>query len=390
MDKFDLKKFLTENKLTKTSILREGEDLKVKYRDYFANPNDVEVYEDKEEWKKAIENEYKIKFANLSLKPGDGTETSKSYSIPASPGVDSKYVGGWNDDKNFGIVVYKKPSGPRKSLAYIEPGSKHDKYGTSGMPTMEENLRTKIKEMIIAELSLEEENKYSELDFVAEGEDYEDAGVETGEVGEKDYEDYQELKKFLNSLEDTKNPKASDDIFNYGSEIDPNEGYDEFDAQYDEKFKLSEYFLDEAKKDEEEAPAEEELSDEEIDTTIDTTDTGEDFNIDTSAVNPNIKAVQDALTQAQAAAKSINDDKLTQQIGNTITMFTRTHIANTEPISEGKSLTDGLTPEEKKIYDKVKNTITYKGMKKYDSKEYSKKLQKALQAAAMHNEESER
>ena len=29
-------------------------------------------------------------------------------------------------------------------------------------------------------------------------------------------------------------------------------------------------------------------------------------------------------------------------------------------------------------------------MKKYDSKEYSKKLQKALQAAAMHNEESER
>ena len=125
----------------------------------------------------------------------------------------------------------------------------------------------------------------------------------------------------------------------------------------------------------EEAPAEE------TETTVDIT---------TDQVNPNVKAVQDALTQAQAASKNINDDKLTQQIGNTITMFTRTHIANTETsVNEGKT-TDGLTSEEKKIYDKVKNTITYKGMKKYDSKEYSKKLQKALQAAAMHNEESER
>jgi hypothetical protein len=268
---------------------------------------------------------------------------------------------------------------------------------------MEENLRTKIKEMIIAELSLEEENEYSELNFVDEGEDYEDVGVETGEVGENDYEEYKRLEQYLNSLEDTKNPNAyTDDIFNYNSEMDPDgpdEDYyetegngeiDDYDNLGEGKFKLSEFFIDEAKKDEEEAPAEEAPEGEEVDATLDTTDTGEDFNIDTSAVNPNIKAVQDALTQAQAAAKSINDDKLTQQIGNTITMFTRTHIANTETISEGKSLTDGLTSEEKKIYDKVKNTITYKGMKKYDSKEYSKKLQKALQAAAMHNEESER
>jgi len=60
-----------------------------------------------------------------------------------------------------------------------------------------------------------------------------------------------------------------------------------------------------------EAPAEE------TDTTIDVT---------TDQVNPNIKAVQDALTQAQAAAKTLGDDKLTDQIGNTITFFTRAHI----------------------------------------------------------------
>jgi hypothetical protein len=61
----------------------------------------------------------------------------------------------------------------------------------------------------------------------------------------------------------------------------------------------------------EEAPAEE------IDTTIDVT---------TDQVDPAVKAVQDALTQAQSAAQQLGDSKLTDQIGNTITFFTRAHI----------------------------------------------------------------
>ena len=43
----------------------------------------------------------------------------------------------------------------------------------------------------------------------------------------------------------------------------------------------------------------------------------------TATVDPNVKAVQDALTQAQAAAQKLGDQKLTDQIGNTITFFTR-------------------------------------------------------------------
>jgi len=46
----------------------------------------------------------------------------------------------------------------------------------------------------------------------------------------------------------------------------------------------------------------------------------------TTEVDPNVKAVQDALTQAQAAAQKLGDSKLTDQIGNTITFFTRTHV----------------------------------------------------------------
>jgi hypothetical protein len=58
-------------------------------------------------------------------------------------------------------------------------------------------------------------------------------------------------------------------------------------------------------------------AEEEVDTTVDVT---------TSEVDPNVKAVQDALTQAQAAAQQLGDKKLMDQIGNTITFFTRAHV----------------------------------------------------------------
>mgnify|MGYP000468454416 CR=1 FL=1 len=88
-----------------------------------------------------------------------------------------------------------------------------------------------------------------------------------------------------------------------------------------------------AEADEEEAIADEETDtevtdDEEVDAEaggeeVETTDTET-----TAEVNPNVKAVQDSLTQAQAAAKALGDAKLTDQIGNTITFFTRTHVAS--------------------------------------------------------------
>jgi hypothetical protein len=58
-------------------------------------------------------------------------------------------------------------------------------------------------------------------------------------------------------------------------------------------------------------------AEEEVDTTVD---------VSTNEVDPNVKAVQDALTQAQAAAQQLGDKKLMDQIGNTITFFTRAHV----------------------------------------------------------------
>ena len=225
MEKFDYKKFLTENKLTKASILREG----------------------------------------------------------------------------VGAYEYEKG----KAEGEAEEKKKMTK----------EELKQKIKEMIVNELdgSAVTNSYYDPLDEGSDDEDYEKAGREV-EYGVNPNDEKFDLKDFF--MDD----EMMDDEEELAPEIPGFEGT---------RDALDSFKIREAKKDEE-AAAEEEAPAEEVDATLDMTDTGEDFNIDTSAVDPNIKAVQDALTQAQAAAKNINDDKLTQQIGNTITMFTRTHIANTE------------------------------------------------------------
>jgi len=93
------------------------------------------------------------------------------------------------------------------------------------------------------------------------------------------------------------------------------------------------------------------------DVTVDDTET-----IDTETeveVDPNVKAVQDALTQAQVAAQKLGDPKLTDQIGNTITFFTREHVvekpksavAEGDEMEEGKKedLNESMFPMLKKI-----------------------------------------
>ena len=69
------------------------------------------------------------------------------------------------------------------------------------------------------------------------------------------------------------------------------------------------------------------------DVTVDDTET-----IDTETtteVDPNVKATQDALTQAIEAAKKLGDKKLEAQIGNTITFFTRSHVVGDGAGAEG-------------------------------------------------------
>jgi hypothetical protein len=79
-----------------------------------------------------------------------------------------------------------------------------------------------------------------------------------------------------------------------------------------------------------------------VDDTEVAVDGEENINVDTTVeVDPNVKAVQDSLTQAQAAAQKLGDPKLTDQIGNTITFFTRAHVVDKGAVAEADEMEEG-------------------------------------------------
>jgi hypothetical protein len=95
--------------------------------------------------------------------------------------------------------------------------------------------------------------------------------------------------------------------------------------------------------------ADEEVEDEEtVDVAVDDTET---IDTETTAeIDPNVKTAQDALTQAMEAARQLGDKKLQDQIGNTITFFTRAHVANTE--------TGTMAESEESLNEDLTSTIT--------------------------------
>ena len=90
----------------------------------------------------------------------------------------------------------------------------------------------------------------------------------------------------------------------------------------------------------------------------------ENMDVDTTVeVDPNVKAVQDSLTQAQAAAQKLGDPKLTDQIGNTITFFTRTHVVDKGAVAEADEMEEG----KKESYSGKSDSNFYKDMQsQYD------------------------
>jgi len=76
---------------------------------------------------------------------------------------------------------------------------------------------------------------------------------------------------------------------------------------------------------------------------------------DTSAtadINPQVKAIQDSLQKAFASAKQLGDEKLMQQIGNTITMVVRTQVLGGQV---AESLNEDLDWRDDEIYDSLTN-----------------------------------
>jgi hypothetical protein len=189
-------------------------------------------------------------------------ENKATFFSSLNEGIEPKYVAGSNpyiDDKSAEMALSMMTKEGKKQyykdaeaddaehIKALEKDMADDKK-SSKMKMSE--LKSKIKEMVLAEMTLDVNDETSEEDFLAEIEE----------------------------------------------------------------------MLNEADKDTEKDTAETDTTDVTVDDTetIDTETTTE--------VDPNVKAVQDALTQAQAAAQKLGDKKLTDQIGNTITFFTRTHV----------------------------------------------------------------
>ena len=212
-------------------------------------------------------------------------------------------------------------------------------------------LKAKIKEMVLNEMESNnmEDAPENEVDFLAEIE-----GMLSEEDGLTPLQDYvyqyeieisgeDEAQEFLDDIKKLNTP---DDVYNYyaydrdwsGSMDDD---LDNIFRQVSKKFKN----VSEAKKDEEIDT--EEVTDNVTDgeETVDVTD---DFSTEepqgpggidvTQNANADLtgtkKEVQDNLEAALEAARTLGDEKLATQVGNTITFFNKQHVVKDTPVAE--------------------------------------------------------
>jgi len=204
-------------------------------------------------------------------------------------------------------------------------------------------LKAKIKEMIIAEMNGAAVVD-SEYDFLKEIEEMLNEAEGLTPLQQYIYDYEQEISGDYFAGEELNNIKELNnlnDVYNYyanyrGWEKDKDFKYDLENLMKTLKKKFG--MLNEA---DEETDVDVEAAD---DTTGEDTTAGEEIDVTTDEVDPNVKSVQDALTQAQAAAQQLGDKKLMDQIGNTITFFTRAHVVNKpkDAVSENEDINEGF------------------------------------------------
>jgi len=242
-----------------------------------------------------------------------------------------------------------------EEYGYEDDEEELDEIKTTNTKMKKSELKDKIKEMILKEMNLDIDNMEdapeSEVDFLAELEGMLDEAE--GLTPLQDYVYQYEIEisgedraqEFLDDIKKLNTPKDVYDYYAYDRDWSGSmdDDLENIYRQVKRKFKN----LGEAKGDEE--VTDDVTTD---DVTVDDTET-----IDTTTtteVDPNVKAVQDALTQAQAAAQKLGDPKLTDQIGNTITFFTRNHVVEKGAVAEveemeEETLNESMFPILKKI-----------------------------------------
>ena len=172
-------------------------------------------------------------------------------------------------------------------------------------------LRKKIREMIIAEMAKE---AYVVV-IQPEGEE------------ERLYGEYKSEKE-ANMAADSVRRRYSDDMYPPEIMVMPKSewgGLNELDGAAVEEEDYDP--VAEAKKKDEEDDEDVDIEDIDADTELPDVETG-------GGEDPEVEHVQDLLNQLQDAAEKLGDEKLLKQVGNTITFFTRQHVAEKPELNE--------------------------------------------------------
>jgi hypothetical protein len=296
MKQFDYRKFLKENKSTFHASLNE---------DASGTARKFAQHMSKKEGKK------------FTVTPGSVDEKSFDLDLDGE-----EYMGGSYLVKDNGDIVNvaagNEVYGNVNQLEEGEAAYEYEKGKKAGEKMKKSELKAKIKEMIVSEMNIDVTDETEAYDFLAEIEDMLDE--------ESKFDTVKKVRiagfiKALDALVDEYHAELylSDDLFAA--------------IEMAKKAAMDAINLNEAE------------GDEEVDVDVETADDTTTVDVSTDEVDPNVKAVQDALTQAQAAAQDLNDPKLSDQIGNTITFFTRSHIVK----KPGGAVTESMSPMLKKI-----------------------------------------
>ena len=232
----------------------------------------------------------------------------------------------------------------------------------SGKMKMSE-LKAKIKEMVLAEMESNnmEDAPENEVDFLAEIEGM--LSEEDGETISKE-----EAKEYAESWEDDDILNDFNKTFNNQEKVTKPEFVNFFEDYIDDMSEIK--YIQAAWRKLSSGEGLYEVKDKETDTeevtddvtdgeeTVDVTD---DFSMEepqspggidvTQNANADLtgtkKEVQDNLEAALEAARTLGDEKLATQVGNTITFFNKQHVVKDTPVAEG--LNESMFPMLKKI-----------------------------------------
>jgi hypothetical protein len=289
MDNFDLTKFLAEGKLYEAM-----------------SPQDVVDIADTvaEEFTKESADEGDFLIYTVGKMEGEGFELDTDVSAQTPDSIDTRGVGeGW------GGIFRIKPTADGYEVRNAEKGGLVaiiDNMGNFRMLSADESRaemgRTKGEETDYMERRRETD------DYMQEGED-EVKEIKSNKMKKS------ELKEMIKSA-----------FLNEKETFD--QAFDRIDKSKEVYQGSDKDSVKEAEEDEEVDVETEETADFEVEDT-------ETVDVETtSEISPEVKATQDALTSAIEAAKALGDEKLADQIGNSITFFTRTHVVGQDKVAE--------------------------------------------------------